>query len=649
MSWNIHFEIASVVISVLLLASYLQKKHLPFRAWHYFSWIMYTQLATCIVNILACIFLEVNDVIPVPVLYLVNMLYYLFFSMELWSFAIYTMAMTGRSLSISKKRWFLFAMPFTVIYIIVLTSPLNKILFSISSEGEFIRGKYFHLVWGSFLAFYSLVSISYAWFYKHVIPPRRLIYTVSFWVLAVSGMLIQGFLMGDILIEGLFNSMAIVVIYLEIQNPYMYMDCETELYNQWALGEVLDEKLRYKMPIGMVCVTIDNFVMLESIYGRPALMQVVHSIGMDLQKNIPEYDVFYMHRGRFGLVSRNKKTETQVDEDELLIRKTFSKPWILESVSVLFRFTMVRIPVEIEKKSIREIFEVINRQNEKADKLTIGTATLYTNKETFEEVRTYFDRESAVNKAIRESSVEVYYQPLYSVSQQRFISVEALARLGDKDIGPIAPDDFIFIAEQNGTIDLLGAQIFEKVCAFIHDNEMSDLGIDTIAVNLSPVQCRNERLPGMLREVMERYQVDPSIIVFEITESAAADQAVLSEMMNIMGSLGCRFSLDDYGTGYSNLINLLELPFKAIKIDKSIVWSYFGGDADVLPGIMNTFKGRGLEIVAEGIETRKMADELTKMGCDHLQGFYYSKPLPEKELKSLLYNDRRKKAIKDLM
>ena len=114
----------------------------------------------------------------------------------------------------------------------------------------------------------------------------------------------------------------------------------------------------------------------------------------------------------------------------------------------------------------------------------------------------------------------------------------------------------------------------------------------------------------------------------EITETATTDVAVIRENMHTLSKNGTTFSLDDYGTGFSNLINILDLPLHIVKIDKSIVWAYFSGARNVLPHVVKMFKSQNLKIVVEGVETQKMADELAQMGCDYEQGFYFSKPVP---------------------
>ena len=243
-------------------------------------------------------------------------------------------------------------------------------------------------------------------------------------------------------------------------------------------------------------------------------------------------------------------------------------------------------------------------------------------------------------KAVHENTVEVYYQPIYDAAEQKVVFAEALARLPDGKGGIVYPDIFIPIAEKEGLILQLGMQVFEKVCFFISTHDMQALGLKSISVNLSPIQCRHKSIAEDLLETASRYGVDLHSVNFEITESSMMDIDSLREVMQRLIEAGASFSLDDYGTGFSNLINVLSLPFRIVKIDKSIVWAYFQGDEQVLPEIVRMFLTKRLQILVEGVETPLMAEGLADMQCRYEQGYYFSRPVPEKRFLDYM-NGRR--------
>jgi len=647
MTWNMYFEQAAFILSLVLLISYILKHHLPFRAWTYFSWLIFLELVCTSSNIMACTMSSDPLSYGKDLVYLANIGFYTTFVMQIWTFAIYTIAMTGRSRTIIRLQWIIVSLPFVIMEIISLTTPLTHLLFYIDENGNYIRGTGYVIVWTLFLAFYVIVPLSFAWYYKTVMTPKRMLYTIGFWILILNGIILQGLFLSNILLEGFYNALAILIIYIDIQNPAMYMDADTGLFNQWALGEVLEEKIKYKQPISMVFVGIQDFQMLETIYGRAALMKAVCKIGDDLARVFPYIEVFYIHRGRFALLSRKKLSKEEFEKIGKAIRVRFEQPWQMEQNSIIFHSNMVYLPEYINKNSIKEVFELASRAISAVEN-KYDTSVIYISDEMMQDVEDYFRKERAVNKGIREDAVRIYYQPIFSVKEGKIVYAEALARMSDDKLGEISPQEFIKIAEQNGNIDILGQQIFAKVCRYIKDRDVSDMGIRSIGVNLSPVQCKNPMLETMILGCMERFEIDPSMINFEITESAIADKNVLDKKMKNFIEKGLKFSLDDYGTGYSNLIQVLDFPFQIVKIDKSIVWSYFNGKAQVLPGIISTFSARGYKIVAEGVETKEMVDELSRMGCDYLQGYYYSRPLSGDDFAIFMYDHNRVLAMEQM-
>ena len=226
----------------------------------------------------------------------------------------------------------------------------------------------------------------------------------------------------------------------------------------------------------------------------------------------------------------------------------------------------------------------------------------------------------AINKAVAERSFMVYYQPIYSTSEKCYTSAEALVRLNDSELGFIPPDEFIPIAEETGQITKIGDIVFESVCRMMsqHENELGS--IHYIEVNLSPIQCMQEHMANNLIETVNRYGLKPSRINLEITETTALySTPVTLRNINQLIENGFTLSLDDYGTGYANLMTLVSLPYSIIKLDKDIIWSAFrfnpkltnfdtqerlnekSREYTIMKGTLSTINEIKLNTVAEGI------------------------------------------------
>jgi len=185
----------------------------------------------------------------------------------------------------------------------------------------------------------------------------------------------------------------------------------------------------------------------------------------------------------------------------------------------------------------------------------------------------------------------------------------------------------------------IGEFVFRTVCEFMVKEQIWEKGIESIHVNLSVVQCMQERLAQNFLDIMEGYELPCNRINLEVTETAAVvSSECLSMNMNKLVEQGVQFALDDYGTGFSNATSLIQYPYNTIKIDKGVVWAAMENEnaMKVLSHSVAMIKSLDMNIVAEGVETLEQADELANMGCDYFQGYYYSKPVNAKDFISLL-------------
>ena len=239
-----------------------------------------------------------------------------------------------------------------------------------------------------------------------------------------------------------------------------------------------------------------------------------------------------------------------------------------------------------------------------------------------------------LSDAMNENRVEVFFQPIYSCTEKKFTSAEALVRIRNKDGSYIPPGIFIPVAEQTGKIIYLGRIIFEQVCEFITKNDLRKYGIHYIEINLSTVQCSHDYLAADFIRIMNSYKIDPSMINLEITETASlSEKRKLLNNMKLLMDYGAHFSLDDFGTGQSNLNYIIDMPVNIVKFDRELSNAYFnsGKAKYVMDAAIQMIHGMKLEIVSEGIETAEQYKIMEDLGINYIQGYYFSKPLPKNE------------------
>jgi EAL domain-containing protein (putative c-di-GMP-specific phosphodiesterase class I) len=239
-----------------------------------------------------------------------------------------------------------------------------------------------------------------------------------------------------------------------------------------------------------------------------------------------------------------------------------------------------------------------------------------------------------LRRAIEQDELLLYYQPQVNLATGQLDGVEALVRWQHPQRGVVPPDEFIPLAEHTGLIAPLSRWVLAE--ALRQCRSWRDAGLEMrVAVNLSARLLHDEHLVATIGELLQTWDVLPSQLTVEITESAVmVDPGRALALLTRLHQTGVRIAIDDFGTGYSSLAYLKRLPIDEIKIDKSFVLDMpvHDDDATITRSIVDLGHNLGLVVVAEGVETREIWDQLAAMHCDVAQGYYLSRPIPAAEL-----------------
>lgn len=455
---------------------------------------------------------------------------------------------------------------------------------------------------------------------------------ISLWMLAA---VIQ-FLFKELLIVSYVGAIAIMIIYLLLENPETNLDRRTGLYNQNTL-------LRYTAEL---YGKRKEFSLLSLIFSRSRINNMTaeeeQQIRMEVIRFILNIQGVYAFKNAEDEIVILFRDRAKAKECREMLKRRFEFGWGKEG-DVFVNPSWMFLPDAYVVNKPADISYLLRyaRQNSRdfAEDNTVVLDKALAER-MYEEKRT----EQLLVDAIDYDRVEVYYQPIFSMGEQRFTSAEALIRIRDKSDKIVPPNTFINVAEQNGMIIRLGEIVFEKVCSFLQEYHPKQLGLHYIEVNLSAVQCTYEHLAENFIRIMKKYEIDPSWINLEITESASvSSKKIFSENIKKLLDYGITFSLDDFGTGQSNLNYIVEMPVNIVKFDRSMISAYFenGKAKYVMDAAMHMIRGMRLKIVAEGIETKEQYDTMKELGIHYIQGYYFSKPLCGNAFVEFIQNSRR--------
>ncbi|MBJ5866236.1 EAL domain-containing protein [Salmonella enterica subsp. enterica serovar Derby] len=244
-----------------------------------------------------------------------------------------------------------------------------------------------------------------------------------------------------------------------------------------------------------------------------------------------------------------------------------------------------------------------------------------------------------LSQALERDQFELWYQPTWYAQEKTIHGFEALLRWRHPEQGVVLPGLFIPSLEQTGLIIPVGNWAIEAACRQLHFWTEQGFSQWTLSLNLSPVQFEQPDIFYIVSSMLEKYSLSPSRLILEVTESTALKNLDRSiELLNAFNHAGITVSIDDFGTGYSNLLMLSVLPAKELKIDKSFVTSMLENEKSykLVETIMSIARTMEMNVVAEGIETQEQQEVLTRLGCDYLQGYLFSRPLPAEQVPWLL-------------
>lgn len=630
--FDISFRVQSLALAVviLLIIDFLKNKKLPLRSTVVFGCFLFVGAFNLVADFVSYFTLLNYQVVPGWVNRIVHIAF--IGSLELLTVCLflYVFYLQGEQKRLVKWQVILAVTPFVLAAVTSVFAPIEYV---VDEHGAYSTGLMVYILYGSIVV-YVLATCVLLFRKNNTVSKEsnanyaRARITVAvglgIWIVVA---LIQ-FITKYVLISSIGNSLMLLYIYLNFENPKRYADDETDTLNRQAFHIMVPEMLARRRTFWLVNFTVDDNDQISRSMGYDAMKVILRTAADRLRTVVPRSGFFHSRSNTLSVFVSDR------DQLDALLKRAgtadFQVPWNNGTFKPQYHITIMECPKYGGTSD--EIYDTMgyvmehHRHHEKGHVLWVDEETIRN--------RDYSKQVLAVlTKAVQEKAFDVVYQPIWSTQENRFASAEALVRLQDcGDLGFISPEIFIPMAEQHGMIGKIGSIVFEKVCSFASENRLWEKGVNYIEVNLSGMQSVDPALPAQLMSVMHKYGIQPKFINLEITETASIDGGEMLDVnMKRLRSLGCHFSMDDFGTGYSNLAKMAKVHFELVKLDKSLIWPAFGEKPEEPMVILNSCIAMilqlGAHIVAEGVETQEQADFLTEQGVNYLQGYYYSKPI----------------------
>lgn len=621
---NIKYQVSGLVLLLVITYFYRRQPDIGLKSAKVFFRVLVGSFLCLVMDIASIIFICNQDVIPefwvnvVCKLYLSSLtaigyigFYYAFYNTP----------------TFKKKQFFVaFDSILAISNILIWVLPINVVYESkevLYTEGPACIVTYL-------TACMMIVATTVYTFFNKSTQNRKRDYAIRTWMFIwILAALVQ-FFVPRLLLVGFASAIGVMILFFTLENPESNLDKKYGLFNYRVLVELMDQKYDEKKDFSLVAINMNS----EYVDGVSA---------NQLTAAFDEITKYLVNKGgRFTFKNIQREFIILFDDksvaDELVadLNARFSAGFSMGDYSnrlLKFRPLIMLIRDSEIAKNGDSILDLITYAKGKyiaafGDNIIEITAENIKEKDRAEEI------ENIITDAMRDDRIEVFLQPIFNVASSKFTSAEALVRIRNLDGSLLPPGEFIPVAEASGLMEDLGERIFEKTCIFLEENDLSEYSFSYVEANLSVVQCESDELAETYIDIIEDHHLHPEYFNLEITESAAVlTKEKLIRNMQRLQKEGISFSLDDFGSGHSNLNYLVDLPVKILKYDMEMTKAYFANEKArlVVVNTTNLAHEMGIRVVAEGVETKEEFEELVRVGVDYIQGYYFSKPMPGNE------------------
>jgi len=638
LQYNIIGELITCVFSLILCCNIVISFSLYDRRHRLFLYGAVSSFLAAFFDILAVFCITNFDTIPIVISTCVSTIFFIFLIAIPFLLASYAADVAFAYKSTIKIAYSVSGIVYVVYLFIVLVNIKTGWIFRYDPVEGYVRGP-LKLITYVLTLWYSLNSILVVAMNRKSIA-RRLTFVFIVYPFVSVFFLIFQFIDNSVIFTGISSFSALFFAYIAIQADLIEFDLVTGLMTETKLKKYVALKNTEGI---LYVISIDNMNIIQSNMEVAALNEMLLNLGKEMSSYF-ERNTYHISTNRFAGICKTKEEAIAYSKaiNQYIYNLNNSMDTILPSPMETYSASIAFNKTDV---SYGNLIEVINNmlvkcKNDNNRTMQFCDEAILVDMERKRYIHKVLKRELRIDS----EQFQVWYQPIYSLKDKKFTYMEALSRLNNTEFGNIPPGEFVWVAESRGLIEKLGFIAFEKVCKFIASNKNL---VNAVSINFSVYQMTNPKLVENVLGTIQKFGLEPSNIIMEITESIFIDnfEMVLNNM-KLLSNAGVKFYLDDFGTGYSNLANVIALPFSTIKIDRSLVLMAEESKKGehLFANLISTFKDAGLNILVEGVETNNQNYFVEKAGADYIQGFLYSRPLPESECIELL-NKQEKKPV----
>ncbi len=386
-------------------------------------------------------------------------------------------------------------------------------------------------------------------------------------------------------------------------------------------------------------IDVDKFKYINDMFGYDMGNDTLIHISNTIASELKEDEIFARVSADHFVLLIKYKTD---DDIKTRLNNIYNKVQILSNPKINYYKLILDCGIYKISKSDNDINTIMDRANTARKTIKGGhkNSFAFYDKEMHKKILKEKEIENSMVDALNNGEFIVYFQPKYSLSDYQIIGAEALVRWDNPQKGLIPPIEFIPVFERNGFIVNIDFYVFEEVCKKIREWMDEGQKVVPISVNLSRMHFVNSNFIEEFKLIVDKYKIPTRLIELELTETAVLDNIEgLLDTMNNLKEKGFVISMDDFGTGYSSLNLLKELPVDILKLDRAFFTEKDESNNEkiVISNVIKMAKELKMKVISEGVETISQVEFLKQIGCDMVQGYLFSKPMPVKEFEKIAF------------
>jgi len=624
---NIYTQLCGLAIIAILLFFYSRQPTMGLGSERYFRLTLYVIFGCVLSDIASCYFI-VNSTRYSEILVLLVCKIYLVF-LQLVAFLALAYAIADILETFGSKHEKMIGLFFQLVCLIGLILTMYAPIYTYYDGIKLYSYGPATLITYGFVGLYIASTIGSTVILKNHIKSKKisaLLVWMSIWIAAA----VFQYFYPKFLIVSFASCLGALIMYFELENPQSSISRRTGHFSSAVIREYFDYlyKTRKKFSVMMI-----SFRTVADSSNENKLLRRTISMLSDFLFSIDTAKVFDTAEGYFLLVfEKDVFMESTKFRISTYFQSVEDNPDISNAITLMSPFFTIVPDSSIAGNADELLYLLSGYIPNNTNKLPGNEIVL--NTDIMKELRNKKIVEKMVVEAMEENRIEVHYQPIFDIANNSYSYAEALVRIRLADDTLVLPNEFIPIIEESGRIIPLSDTIYKKVLSFMKSYKMERIGVKHIELNLSVKQGEHPLFASRFIDLIKEYNISPNQLNLEITEtSLLSNTDNLLANMKKLENFGLTFSLDDFGYGSSNLNYIIDLPVKIVKLDKHLTDEYFINEKAeaIVKTVIEMAHSMGIKIVAEGIETTDALDAMKALGVDYIQGFLFSKPLPEHE------------------